>query len=82
MGRKIDDLNPILSKITRPVAAINSLRFALILQDLDNSSLIFCKMGAKFISPAMWNDYINKSSDFFFSPLMVTSDGILTLIML
>ena len=29
MGKKIDDLNPILSKITRPVAAIKSLRFAL-----------------------------------------------------
>ena len=27
MGQKIDDLNPILSKITRPVAAIKSLRF-------------------------------------------------------
>ena len=29
MGTKIDDLNPILSKITRPVADIKSLRFAL-----------------------------------------------------
>ena len=29
MGKKIDDLIPILSKITRPVAAIKSLRFAL-----------------------------------------------------
>ena len=29
-GQKIDDLNPILSKITRPVAAIKSLRFALL----------------------------------------------------
>ena len=29
MDRKIDDLNPILSKITRLVAAIKSLRFAL-----------------------------------------------------
>ena len=28
-GQKIDDLNPILSKITRPVTAIKSLRFAL-----------------------------------------------------
>ena len=28
MGRKIDDLNPILSKITRLVAANESLRFA------------------------------------------------------
>ena len=30
MGKKIDDLNPILSKITRPVAAIKSFRFALL----------------------------------------------------
>ena len=29
MGPKINDLNPILSKNTRPVAAIKSLRFAL-----------------------------------------------------
>ena len=29
MGKKIHDLIPILSKITRPVAAIKSLRFAL-----------------------------------------------------
>ena len=29
-GQKIDDLNPILSKITRPVAAIKALRFALL----------------------------------------------------
>ena len=29
MGKKIDNLNPILSKITRQVAAIKSLRFAL-----------------------------------------------------
>ena len=29
MGKKIDDLILILSKITRPVAAIKSLRFAL-----------------------------------------------------
>ena len=29
MGQKIDDLNPILSKITRLVAAIKSLRSAL-----------------------------------------------------
>ena len=29
MCKKIDDLNPILSKIFRPVAAIKSLRFAL-----------------------------------------------------
>ena len=29
MGKKIDDLIPILSKITRPVAAIKSLKFAL-----------------------------------------------------
>ena len=29
MGKKINDLIPILSKITRPVAAIKSLRFAL-----------------------------------------------------
>ena len=28
-GRKVDDLNPILSKITRPVTAMKSLRFAL-----------------------------------------------------
>ena len=28
-GKKMDDLNPILSKITRPVAAIKSLRFVL-----------------------------------------------------
>ena len=28
MGKKISDLIPILSKITRPVAAIKSLRFA------------------------------------------------------
>ena len=30
MGKKIDDLIQILSKITRPVAAIESLRFALL----------------------------------------------------
>ena len=30
MGKQIDDLIPILSKITRPVAAIKSLRFALL----------------------------------------------------
>ena len=29
MGKKIDDLNPILSEITRPVAANKSLRFTL-----------------------------------------------------
>ena len=29
MGKKIDDLIPVLSKITRPVAAMKSLRFAL-----------------------------------------------------
>ena len=29
LGKKIDELNPILSKIIRPVAAIKSLRFAL-----------------------------------------------------
>ena len=29
MGKEIDDLNSILSKITRPVAAIKSFRFAL-----------------------------------------------------
>ena len=34
MDRKIDDLNPILSKITRQVAAIKSLRFALFPEDL------------------------------------------------
>ena len=31
MGKEMDDLSPILSKITRPVAAIKSLRFALFL---------------------------------------------------
>ena len=31
MDRKIDDLNPILNKITRLVEAIKSLRFALFL---------------------------------------------------
>ena len=30
-GQKIDDLIPIVSKITKPVAAIKSLRFALLL---------------------------------------------------
>ena len=30
MGPQISDLNPILSKNTRPVAAIKSLRFALL----------------------------------------------------
>ena len=30
MGKKINDLNPILCKITRPVTAMNSLRFALL----------------------------------------------------
>ena len=30
IGKKIDDLNPILSKITMPVAAIKSRRFALL----------------------------------------------------
>ena len=30
MDEKLDDLNPILSKITRPVTAIKSLRFALL----------------------------------------------------
>ena len=29
-GRKINDLNPIVSKSSRPVAAIKSLRFALV----------------------------------------------------
>ena len=29
MGKKIEDLNPIFSKITRPVPAIKSLRFAM-----------------------------------------------------
>ena len=33
MGKKIDDLNPILSKITRPVAAIKYLRFVLFVND-------------------------------------------------
>ena len=32
MDRKIDDFNPILSKITRLVAAIKSPRFALLFQ--------------------------------------------------
>ena len=35
MDRKIDDLNPILSKITRLVAAIKSLRFALLILMVD-----------------------------------------------
>ena len=30
MDRKIDDMNPILSKFTRQVASIKSLRFALL----------------------------------------------------
>ena len=30
MDEKLDNLNPILSKITRPVTAIKSLRFALL----------------------------------------------------
>ena len=34
MGKKIHDLIPILSKITRLVAAIKSLRFALLLLSL------------------------------------------------
>ena len=34
MDRKIDDLNPVLSKITRLVAAIKSLRFALFVRKL------------------------------------------------
>ena len=33
MGKKIQDLIPILSKITRPVAAIKSLRFALLVAE-------------------------------------------------
>ena len=32
-GWKIDNLNPKLSKITRPVAAIKSLRFALLVME-------------------------------------------------
>ena len=31
MGPKINDLNPIVSKITRPVAAIKSLRLVLLI---------------------------------------------------
>ena len=30
MSKKLDDLNPILRKITRPVEAIKSLKFALL----------------------------------------------------
>ena len=33
-GQKNNDLNPIMSKITRPVAAIKSLGFALLLFNL------------------------------------------------
>ena len=36
MGPKINDLNPILSKNIRPVAAIKSLRFALLLENLSH----------------------------------------------
>ena len=41
MGKTIDDLNPILSKITRQVAAIKSSRFALFIDrgDADASVL-------------------------------------------
>ena len=35
MGKEIDNLNPILSKITRPVAAIKSVRFAFLLSHVD-----------------------------------------------
>ena len=37
-GGNIDDLNPILSKITRPVAAIQSLKLALLLSIKDVSN--------------------------------------------
>ena len=40
-GRKIDDLNPNFSKITRPVVAIKSLRFALLLCNTVNLIFIF-----------------------------------------
>ena len=43
MDQKIDDLNPILSKITRPVAAIKSLRFALLdPYCIDVSMYLYC----------------------------------------
>ena len=42
MDRKIDDLNPILSKFTKLVAAIKSLRFALFLKECfrDDENLV------------------------------------------
>ena len=45
-GRKIDDMNPILSKITRPVAATKSFRFAL---------LYFTKLSRKSLDFFSWD---------------------------
>ena len=43
MDEKLDDLNPILSKITRPVTAIKSLRFALLdPYYIDVSMYLYC----------------------------------------
>ena len=36
IGKKFNDFNPILGKITRPVAAIKSLRFALFFCEIDS----------------------------------------------
>ena len=45
MGPKINDLNPILSKNTRSVAAIKSLRFTLLCPDLDKVLRFPCMFG-------------------------------------
>ena len=53
MGKKIDDLIPILSKITRPVAAIKSLTFAFVFFQEDAFQNVVCKMG--FVH--LWNSF-------------------------
>ena len=45
LGKKIPDLNPNLCKITRPVAAIKSLRFALLIGWPDNGLKLQWKVG-------------------------------------
>ena len=53
MGQKINDLNPILSKNTRPVAAIKSLRFALIFNEYLHVSI---EISLKFVPQCPIND--------------------------
>ena len=62
MGKKIDDLIPILSKITRPVAAIKSLRFAL----LYNHSNIWLECAQQYYPKTCPVRILNFNFDFFF----------------